>query len=97
MCLAQPIDSIWLPLVLLGLSVAGVVLRIGSYIYLGMTFLAVVIVRMILYAAFEQGQMRLFWVCCVLLGAAIILLFATFERRRANIAAAAEKFRQWER
>ncbi len=94
-------QSIWLPLVLLGLSVAGVLvgvaLRIRSYIYLGMTFLAVVMVRMIVYAAFEQGQMWLFWVCCILLGAAIIFLFAAFERRRADIAAAADKFRQWER
>lgn len=94
-------ESIWLPLVLLGLSVAGVLLgvalRIRSYIYLGMTFLAVVIVRMIVYAAFEQGQMWLFWVCCILLGAAIIVVFAAFERRRNDIAAAVEKFRQWER
>ncbi|MDY0166766.1 MAG: hypothetical protein RBS80_09500 [Thermoguttaceae bacterium] len=94
-------ESIWLPLVLLGLSVAGVLLgvalKIRSYIYLGMTFLAVVIVRMIVYAAFEHGQMWLFWVCCILLGAAIIVLFAAFERRRNDIAAAVEKFRQWER
>ncbi len=93
--------SVWLPLVLLVLSVAGILaglaLRIRSYVYLGMTFLAVVIVRMIGYAAFEQGQMWLFWVCCILLGASIIALFAVFERRRDAIIAAARKLRQWER
>ncbi len=93
--------SIWLPLALLGLSVAGILVgvtfRIRSYVYLGMTFLAVVIVRMIGYAAFEQGQMWLFWVCCILLGVVIFFLSAIFERRRDAFIAAARKLRQWER
>ena len=93
--------SIWLPLALLGLSVAGILVgvtfRIRSYVYLGMTFLAVVIVRMIGYAAFEQGQMWLFWVCCILLGVVIFFLSAIVERRRDAFIAAARKLRQWER
>ncbi|MDZ7618295.1 MAG: zinc ribbon domain-containing protein [Patescibacteria group bacterium] len=93
--------SIWLPLTLLGLSVAGifagVAFRIRCYVYLGITFLGVVIVRMIGYAAFEQGQMWLFWACCILLGIAIFIVSAVFERRREVFIAAARKMRQWER
>ncbi len=93
--------SIWLPLALLIFSVAGifvgVAFRIRGYVCLGMTFLAVVIVRMVGYAAFEQGHMWLFWVCCILLGIVILFLFTIFERRRDAFIAAAQKLRQWER
>ena len=92
--------SVWMPLVLLGLSAAGVLvgvwLRIRSYVYLGLAFLVVLIARMIAYAAFERGQMWLFWTCSIALGAAIIALFAVIERRRDELTAAVRQFRQWE-
>lgn len=94
-------QSILLPLVLIGLSVAGVLagvlLRVRAFLYLGVTFLSVVIVRMIVYAALEQGQIWIFWTCCILLGAAIIALFAVFEKRRNDVLLAVERFKQWER
>jgi len=94
-------QSVILPLVLIGLSVAGVLagvlLRVRSFLYLGVTFLGVVIVRMIVYAAFEQGQMWIFWTCCILLGAAIIGLFAVFEKRRNDVLLAVERFKDWNR
>ncbi|HBO42472.1 MAG TPA: hypothetical protein DD670_00740, partial [Planctomycetaceae bacterium] len=94
-------ESIWLPLVLIGLSLAGVLLgillRVRSFVYLGVTFLLVVLVRMILYAAFEQGQMWVFWSACVCLGAMIIGLFAVLEKRRNDVLAALDKFRRWEK
>ena len=65
-------ESVWLPLVLVGLSLlgvlAGILLRIRSFLYLGVLFLMVVLVRMIIYAAFEQGQMWTFWTAVRLLG-----------------------------
>ncbi|MEE8450865.1 MAG: hypothetical protein V3R99_03090 [Thermoguttaceae bacterium] len=93
-------ESVWLPLVLVLLSVLGVLagiwLRVQSFLYLGVTFLSVVIVRMIVFAAFQQGHMWVFWSCCILLGAAIIALFALFEKRRNDILAAVERLKDWD-
>ena len=93
--------SFWLPLVLILLSlagvIAGVVLQIRSYLILGITFLSLVLVTMIRYAAFEQQHMWVFWIACFVLGAAIIAVFAVFEKRREDILAAIQRFRQWQR
>ena len=83
-------------LALLGV-LAGILLRVRCFLYLGFTFLMVVIGRMIVYAAFEQRHIWIFWTCCIILGAAIIGLFAVFEKRRNDVLAAVEHFRQWDR
>jgi hypothetical protein len=94
-------ESVWLPLVLIGLSVAGalagVMLRVRSFLYLGVTFLSVVIVRMIVFAAFQRGHQWVFWTFCILLGLAILALFAAFEKRRNDILTAVERFKDWDR
>jgi hypothetical protein len=93
-------QSLWMPLVLLGLSVLGVLvgvwLRIRSYVFLGLAFLVVLIARMIAYAAFERGQMWLFWTCSIVLSAAVIAAFAMLERHRDRFTTAIQRFRQWE-
>jgi len=94
-------ESVWLPLVLVALSVLGVLagtwLQIRSYIYLGMTFLTVAIGRMIVYAAFQQGHTWVFFLFCIVLGACIIALFALREKRGKEMWSAVEKFRQWDK
>ncbi|MFZ5831834.1 MAG: hypothetical protein ACOY3P_17235 [Planctomycetota bacterium] len=94
-------DSAVLPLVTIVLAVlgvlAGIFLRVRSFVYLGFTFLVVVIARMIVYAAFEQRHIWVFWISCIVLGAAILAMFAVFEKRRNDVLAAVERFRQWER
>ena len=94
-------ESAILPLVTILLAVlgvlAGILLRVRSFLYLGFTFLMVVIGRMIVYAAFEQRHIWIFWTCCIILGAAIIALFAVFEKRRNDVLAAVERFKQWDR
>jgi len=94
-------QSIWPPLILIALSTTGVLLgillRVRSFLYLGTTFLLVVIVRLIYYAAFEQGRMWVLWTCCIILGVAIIALFAVFEKRRNDVLAAVERFKEWHR
>jgi hypothetical protein len=93
-------ESIWLPLVLVGLSLlgalAGILLRIRSFLYLGVLFLMVVLVRMIIYAAFEQGQMWTFWTAVVCSGAAIFTLVAVFEKRRNDVLAAVARLKDWQ-
>jgi hypothetical protein len=51
---------------------------------------------MILYAAFEQGHVWLFWAACIVLGTAILAMFAMFEKRRNDILAAMRRFKDWE-
>jgi hypothetical protein len=94
-------DSLWLPLVLIGLSVlgvlVGVVLRIRSFLVVGITFLLLVMVTMVKYAAVDLDQTWILWVFCIALGAGLITTFAVFEKRREDILAAVKRFRQWER
>ncbi|MCE5268170.1 MAG: hypothetical protein LLG00_09825 [Planctomycetaceae bacterium] len=89
-----------LPLVTILLAVVGVLLgillRVRSFVYLGFTFLLVVIGRMIAFAAFEQGRLWVFFASCIPLGVAIIVLFAIFEKRRNDVLAAVERFKQWD-
>ena len=44
-----------------------------------------------------EKQMWVFWIFCISLGAAIIALFAVFERYREEILGGVTRFRQWER
>jgi len=92
-------QSIFPTLVTVALAVvgvlAGILLRIRSFLYLGFTCLLVVIVRVIYYGAIQQGQMWLLWSCLILLGVAIIALFAVFEKRRNDVLAAVERFKEW--
>ncbi len=93
-------ESITLPLALAVLSVggvlAGILFRVRSFLYLGTTFLGLVIVTMIKYAAWDRQQMWILWSCCILLGAGVIALFAVFEKRRNDVLAAVERLKEWE-
>ena len=94
-------ESVWPTLILIVLALLGVLaglfLRIRSFLYLGIAFLMVVVVRMIFYAAVEHHNTWILWVCCFILGAAIIALFALFEKRREQILAAVKRFKAWQR
>ncbi len=94
-------QSVWLPLVLIGLSLAGVlagiVLRVRSFLYLGTTFLALVVVTMVRYAAVDLRQTWILYLCCIGLGVAAIALVAFYEKRRQAILEAVKRFRHWQR
>ncbi len=94
-------ESLWLPLVLILLSVlgvlAGIVLRMRSFVVLGITFLTLVIVTMICHAALVDNQMWIFWVFCICVAFAIIALSAVLSKRHDDILAALMRFRQWQR
>ena len=94
-------NSVWLPLALMFLCVAGVLLgillRIQSFLILGITFLFVLIGTMVEYAAFDLDQIWVLWACGLATATAIIALFAVFEKRRNDVLRAAEKFKTWER
>jgi hypothetical protein len=93
-------QSVVWPLVLTVLSVAGVLggilLRVRAFLYLGVTFLFVVVFSMIWHAAVGQGQMWVWWVSGIILGAAIITLFAIFEQRRNDVLRMIEQIKKWD-
>jgi hypothetical protein len=88
-----------LPLVLASLSVlgvlAGMLFRVRSYLYLGVAFLVLVIVSMIWHAAVDLQQAWVWWASGIALGAAILGLFALFEKRRQLVLHLVEDFRGW--
>jgi hypothetical protein len=94
-------DRLAVPLTLLVLSVlgvlAGIVLRVRSFLALGVTFLAVCLTSMVYHAAFDLRQVWVLWSSCIGLGLSIVVLFAVFEKRRNDVLAAVERLKQWER
>jgi hypothetical protein len=96
---AGPGESAPLLLVLAILSVigvlAGLLLRVRAYLYLGSGFLVLVVFRMIWHAAVEREQTWIWWACGILLGVAVLALFGLLERRGQKAREALERFRQW--
>lgn len=92
--------SPWLPLVLMGLSVAGVLagvmFRVRSFLFMGTAFLLVAIFSMIWHASASLGWTWIWWVSGIGLGVAIIALFAYFERRRQVMGEVIRGLRQWD-
>jgi hypothetical protein len=92
-------QSWWLPIVLaalcLGGVVAGVLLRVRAFLYLGIGFLLLDIFAMIWHAAVDQQQTWVWYASGMVLGALIIALFAVLEKRRNDVRELVGKFRQW--
>jgi membrane protein YdbS with pleckstrin-like domain len=72
-------------------------LRIRSFLWLGIVFLLLDITAMIWHAAVDLEQTWIWYACGIVLGAVIIALFALFEKRRNDLLAAVGKLKQWER
>ena len=94
-------QSVWLPLVLVSLSLlgmlAGILLRIRSFLFLGLSFLLVVIVTMIKYAAVDLQHTWVFFVACIILGTIVIGSVAFYEKRRTDLATVVRNLKQWQR
>src|SRR5213075_483103 len=89
-----------LPALLALLSVSGVMtgilLRIQSFLFLGTLFLLVAIGAMIQYAAHRVGQNWPWLVAGILLGSAIIILFALFEKKRTEMLTLVDGLKEWQ-
>ncbi len=92
-------QSPWLPLVLAGLSVAGVfagiIFRIQAFLLLGSTFLLLAIATMINYASVNFGWTWLWYVAGIITGALIIATFAVFEKKRAEVLRVVDELKDW--
>lgn len=91
--------SVWLPIVLALLAVAGVLagilLRVRAFLVQGTFFLFLVVVAQIWYAAVDLGRTWVWWASGIVLGAAILALFAVFEKRRQGVPRVLEDLRHW--
>jgi hypothetical protein len=89
----------WLPLVLAGLSVIGIFVgfasRIRSFLTLGTGFLCLSLLTMIWHAASNLGWTWVWYVAGIALGLAILIVFALFERKRAEMNAWVDQFKSW--
>jgi hypothetical protein len=94
------LNAPWLPLVLMGLSVAGVLagimLRIRSFLFLGSAFLVLALVTMIRYATLNLGWTWLWYVAGIALGIAILVIFGLFEKKRSQMLQLIEGLKQWQ-
>src|SRR5262249_25774137 len=92
-------SNAWLPIVLALLAVAGVlagiVLRVRAFLFLGVLFLFVDIACMIWHAAVDRQQTWVWWASGIVLGAAILTLFAVFEKRRHDVLRVMEELKKW--
>ena len=93
--------SPWLPLILAGLSVAGVfagmIFRIRAFLLLGSTFLVLAVATMINYASVNFGWTWLWYVAGIVTGALIIATFAVFEKKRAEVLRVVDGLKDWQR
>jgi hypothetical protein len=92
-------QSVFLPLVLAVMAVtgvlAGILLRVRAFLFLGVSFLFVVVFAMIWHAAVGRQQTWIWWVSGIVLGGAIIALFALFEKRRNEVLKLVEELKHW--
>ena len=93
-------EAPWLPIVLGALSVggilAGILLRVRAFLYLGTSFLLVALFTIIWHAAVEKEMTWIWWICGIVAGALIITLFGVFEKKRLAMLQLVEKVRHWE-
>jgi hypothetical protein len=81
------------------LSAAGVLLstllRVRAFRLLGVTFLSLDVFAQIWHAAVDRAQTWVWWASGIVLGAAILTLFALFEERRHDVLKALDALRRW--
>jgi hypothetical protein len=92
--------SLWPPMILAGLSVAGVMvgimLRIRAFLYLGTSFTLLALITMVWHAARAIEHVWPWWAFGIGLGIAILVLFGVFEKKRPEMLALITRLRQWE-
>ena len=87
-------NSMWLPVILAVLCVAGVLagmmLRVRAFVYLGVGFLLLDIFSMIWHAAVNLQQTWVWYASGIVLGVVVLALFAYLEKRREQAKEATE-------
>jgi hypothetical protein len=74
---------------------AGIVLRVRAFLFVGFTFLVIVIGAQIWNAAVYRAQTWVWWAAVITLGMLILALFALFEKRRLEVLKMLEELKRW--
>jgi hypothetical protein len=74
----------------------GILFRVRAFLFLGISFLFLDVFTMIWYAAVDRYQTWIWWVSGIVLGAAILTLFAVFEKRRDDMLRLLEEIKHWD-
>jgi hypothetical protein len=89
----------WLPLVLGGLSIAGIFagiwLRVRGFLFLGTAFLVLALFTIVWYAAVDLRQTWIWAVTGIITGVLIIVLFALFEKKRQEVLRLVDQLKEW--
>jgi hypothetical protein len=90
----------WLPMVLAGLAIvgvlAGIAWRVRPFLYLGMTFLMIAVLTMIWTAQQDLHWTWLWYVAGLGAGVALLVLFGLFEKRHEQMTRLLERLKQWQ-
>ena len=90
----------WLSLVLGALSLvgifAGILMRVRAFLFLGTSFLVLAITTVIWHAAVNLDQTWIWYASGIVVGVAIIVLFAVFEKRRQDVIHLVETLKTWQ-
>ena len=90
----------WLPVVLAGLSlagiIAGIVLRVRAFLLLGTSFLGLALFTIIWHAAVDLDQTWIWYASGIIAGVAIIALFAVFEKKRQDVIEILDDIKRWD-
>jgi hypothetical protein len=84
-----------LALLSVGGVLAGILLRVRAFLFLGMTFLFLVVFSQIWHAAVDRAQTWVWWVSGIVLGVAILTMFALFEKRRNEVLKMIDELKRW--
>ena len=91
--------GVQLPVALAVLSVAGVLLgtlpRVRAFLLLGVTSLSLGAFAQAWHAAAGRAQAWAWWASGIALGAAVLTLFALFEKRRNDVLQVLDALRRW--
>lgn len=92
-------DAPWLPVVLAGISIvgilAGIALRVRAFLYLGASFLVLSLCTIIWHAAVDLHHTWLVWATGFVTGVLILALFGLFERKRHEVLRLVEQLKEW--
>jgi hypothetical protein len=94
-------ESLWPPMILALLSVAGVflgiVLRIRAFLFLGSGFVLLSIISMVWHASIAIDHTWPWWAFGIGLGICILVFFGFFEKQRSEIQRWVDSLQRWEK
>jgi hypothetical protein len=93
-------ETLWPPMILLGLAVAGallgIMLRIRAFLYLGTSFTLLALITMVWHSSLAIGMIWPWFAFGIGTGIAILVLFGVFDKKRPEVLLLIDRLRQWE-